>query len=605
MKLSKSYLPFKKRHIIAIDEISPERLKNLAREISKDKEDIKHTTILNFIAKSLGIGKGFSEYSKTYEQEMLPFMEKHGLKNHVDLFKPRNVGYTCITFKISKQSLSERLFNSGLSLPERVFTGYDFDYENTISDGCFYFNSKVEISFERQCEFQHLVKTQTLPDDFKLTSSHFELMPGESNLAIAHNIEIARNSVDTIVLGSGDYGNRLLKDFVLGGYDSAIKAGFNLIGDDLVYPRMQGSVIEVYDNDMESKDFKDSLKSDCLVMGLFRDRISESDIGWVNIIPFNDKLIFLQGSDGQFDIVFKNLKDTSFKHKFMNGELKIIDIPYFIEDYSFFSWLYFEYQGCIDVDTHLSEVSFYSSNGRMSNYPGADEILISYYKNNKKYIERKKSISFVDSRFVNVNVLNKSVCVSNLVSISDFNDFNDFIKDDSKYLGYRCGDDILTVNADMNKSLPASCTWFDALAYCSWYAKKYGIPVRLLTSDEYMEIRKDSVGYTPEESIHQDLFYTNPTTGKVYQKHPPYMGEFQSLLLTYREDIPTINLENGLEFLNSNDFSEWMADKTCVRSASLASFYRHGHVARSKPPLDSSGKYKHQKIGFRICYDIS
>ena len=591
MSVPKSYLPFKDYHVVQIRDISPDQLKFSAKKIKKDREKISHTSILNFVAKSFGIKGGFSAYSKVYQETILPFLLENNLTKQVDLCTPRKPGMGRL-LKISKQQVSERIFVSGSPIPKRIFTGYDFDHENTISDGFWYFNNHVQ---------DKGIFSKIIQSGYNLQSFS---EPGVCLKTVVHNLEIAKNHGDELLKGSLGYSDRSLVDFILGGYDQDIQTGFNLIGDDLVQPREKSSVIELYNNDMEAESYKESLKASCLVMDVFRQRIDSQDKGWVEIIPFNNNLVFLKGDDGEFDIVFLGLKDYEFQHKFMQGQLKIADVPYFVSDYAFKRWHYFEYKGWWERDEHESECHFYRTGGMSRSYPGSTEILSSYHKRFNGFESRVKVNNKCISGFAKIKTGSNKICISPLVSISDF---NEFLGENESYLRARVGDELSAVNADDNKALAAACTWFDALAYCSWYTSKYGIPVRLLTSTEYMDIRKDSIGFTLEESIHQDLIYTDPATKKVYEKHPPYMAEneFQSLNLTYRKDIPTLKLGNGLEFLNSNDFSEWMSDKTCVRSASLACFYRHGHVARSKPPLDSSGKYKHQKIGFRICYDIS
>lgn len=581
MQASKSYLPLKKCHIVEVDGISPEQLKLSAVKIKKDREKISHTSILNFITKSFGIKGGFSEYKKVYEQDILAFMDKHGLKEHVDLFSPRNVGDTCITFKISRQSLSERLFISDLPIPERVFTGYDFDYGTSISDGFYYFNNDLRS------------RDQPL----------FGLKPGEGLSVISSNVEIARVHGNEIIPGHLGYSNRLLKDFVLGGYDLDLDAGFNLLGDDLVFPRNQQSVIQTYNNGMEEDSYKDSLKASCLIMDLFRERIGDEGVGWVDILPFNESLIFIKGSDGQFDLIFKNLKDKSFKHEFMDGKLKISDVPYFVSDYSFKRWYYFDYKGWHEKDEHESECHYYRSGGKVSNYPGYDELLASYIKDKNLFNGKEWTYDTCIDGFTAVSIGTKKLCISDLISI---NDLNLFLNDSEDYSKYRVGDNLLTVNADADKDLPAACTWFDALAYCRWYGDKYNLPVRLLTSSEYLSLREGRIGFTMNESYRKDLLYID-STNKVFPKHPPCMSEdkFQTLKVIFRKDILRLNLKNGLSFINSNDFSEWVSDKACIRSASLKSFRGNDNINRSSPPLDSSGKYRHQKIGFRICYDIS
>ena len=338
-------------------------------------------------------------------------------------------------------------------------------------------------------------------------------------------------------------------------------------------------------------------------MELFRQRIDGQDQGWVEIMPFNNNLVFLKGRDGNFDFVYRGLKDHEFQHKFMENQLKIADVPYFVSDYAFDRWHYFEYKGWREKDNHESECHYYKMGGESSNYPGSNEILINYLKYQQLFSDQVRHYGTYQNGFLPVSLLEEEICISNLVSIKDF---NEFLSENSEYLEYRVGDAILPINSDTDEALPVACTWFDALAYCKWYGDKYKIPVRLLSSSEYLSLRKECVGLSLKDSIHEHLRYTGPNN-HVYSKHPPYMPEdsFQSLKVEYKKGISEIEHGSGLVFLNSNDFAEWVSDKACIRSASLKSFYGNDNVNRSSPPLDSSGKYKHLKIGFRICYDMS
>lgn len=590
MQASTSYLPFKNFHVVPVREISPKELKISAKKIRKDREKISHTSILNFIAKSFGVKGGFSAYTKIYEEEIVPFLLKNNLTKQADLCSLRYPGFGYPP-KVSKQKIAERIFVSGLPMPKRLFTGYDFDYANTISDGYWYFNNHVQ----NEGIFSEIIQT-----DYNLQSFS---EPGCFLKTVVHNLKIAKNHGDKILKGSLGYSDRSLEDFILGGYDQDIQTGFNLIGDDLVQPRNSPSLIELYNNDMEAESYKESLSVSCLVMEVFRQRIDGQDKGWVEIIPFNDNLVFLKGSGGEFDFVFFGQKDYEFQHKFMQGQLKIADVPYFVSDYAFNRWHYFGYKGWREKDSHESECHYYREGGKSSNYPGYDELLINYLKDHDVFSEESRKYTTYRDGFMKVPLGAKEICISNLISI---NDLSDFLSENEDYSNYRTGDDLLAVNADADRALPAACTWFDALAYCKWYGDKYKLPVRLLTSSEYLSLREGHLGYSMKDSYRKDLIYIGPDN-QAYPKHPPYMSEssFQSLKVKYRHDIPKITLDNGLVFLNSNDFSEWISDKASIRSASLKSFRGNDNINRSSPPLDSSGKYRHQKIGFRICYDIS
>jgi hypothetical protein len=126
------YLALQQCHIVEITSLEPEAIKHVAKHAREDREEIKHNTLLNAIVKSLGFKGGFASYKNHFESSLIPFMEQHGLKNQTDLISLRD---KTMWFKITPQNLSERLFFSGLELPEKVFTGYNFNYGNTMFGG--------------------------------------------------------------------------------------------------------------------------------------------------------------------------------------------------------------------------------------------------------------------------------------------------------------------------------------------------------------------------------------------------------------------------------------------------------------------------------------
>lgn len=87
---------------------------------------------------------------------------------------------------------------------------------------------------------------------------------------------------------------------------------------------------------------------------------------------------------------------------------------------------------------------------------------------------------------------------------------------------------------------------------------------------------------------------------------PPYMSihEFDNTVCQFNHSIKKITLDNHLTFYTSNHFAEWLMEKTCIRSGNMKSFHNDKYVIRSTPPLDSTGKYKHLKTGFRLCYEL-
>ena len=135
MKQPTAYLPLKKFHIIPINGLSPNEIKKSVSQVSRDREKIKHLTLLNACAKALGCKGGIAGYQSEYESRLKPFMEEHKLITHTDLVSPRYIGYGLPSFKLNYQDISERLFFSQKFIPKKLFTGYNFHYENHFDDG--------------------------------------------------------------------------------------------------------------------------------------------------------------------------------------------------------------------------------------------------------------------------------------------------------------------------------------------------------------------------------------------------------------------------------------------------------------------------------------
>lgn len=642
-----SYLPLKQFHIVPIVALDPASLKASAKKAKCDREKIKYNTLLNAIAKALGIKGGFAEYQRIYDSELVPFMKMHGMKKRVDLLKQRQKGFDTYLTDITHQDLSERLFFSGLELPEKIFTGYNFDYKHTIDDGVYYFNSKICINPKSRVlsvtEIEAICGKRDTYSPLEITESvgpynlRSMVNDGRSSAMLKsiaeHNIKIA-HSHPTIVLdcpydkkslksfldlGKKDYepdnaaiqasidqynhfASRTLLDVVVGSFINDLDLSFNLLGDSLIYPAKYPNEVELYLGNTTRASLNQDKEFVSIQFDLFRNRIALGEDGWIEVIPFSNNLIFLKGSDGQYDFVFKNQRDKCFEHQIFGKSLKRADIPSCISDYQFFRWHYFEYQGWRHMDSHNSENLFYEEGGKLpGHYPGRDAILQSYHEAKHNFIPKLKKNSAKLSGFKEVMLSSKPLMISNLITIDELYRFKE---DNSDYLDYRKGDKLDSVNAELDSSLPAAVTWFDVLAYINWFEKETNVPIRLLSLAEYEKLRAPEGIPKERVPVVSDLEFVDQF-GNVFPKHPPYMAPDAFQELTCRFGNTEMYQSNtGLKFLKSNSFAEWLQESACIRSGNLKSFYNDDFHIRSTAPLDSTGKYKGVKIGFRLCYDL-
>jgi hypothetical protein len=174
----------------------------------------------------------------------------------------------------------------------------------------------------------------------------------------------------------------------------------------------------------------------------------------------------------------------------------------------------------------------------------------------------------------------------------------------------RKGDRLSPVNNEVNRALPVTVTWYDALVYAGWFEEKTGLPVRLLSYPEYTAMRenfRESVTINGAKEKWQEdrndvVFFDSK--GIPFEDRPPYVSDFDNMVCRFNPSIKKTVLDNGLAFYLSNYFAEWLLEKACIRTGNLTSFFCDEYVIRATPPMDSTGKYKHTKIGFRLCYEL-
>ena len=599
------YLPLKKFHILPVFGLEPELIKQSVESVSRDREKIGHCTLLNALAHSLGFKGGFSGFLDTYEKILKPFMEDHNLSQYADLIEPRFPCDGASRLKHQRQDVSDRLFYGDNSIPDKIFTGYNFRYDLYFDDGIGIYNFEIDRS------------------DYGLDQNPYD----END---SSNVDVAlQNPTLPVHLKRKQLNTRSLIDIVIGGDLFYIQAGFNLLGDQLILPREKEPVFQFYNSNQSA--LSESLTHCNKKMSLFIRRIEEVNKGWVEVLSFNENLIFLKGENGEYDFIFKNQRDEEFKHQIYEPYLKRADVPKFDDEYHFKRWFYFEFKGNRQQQLHQAETEYYFSGGNACNYPGTEELLKRslYSDYAETLVDLRSSIELPNYQKIRLGN-GKYLMVSDLITIEKFKEFSIF---NSSYLEGRAKlfeqecllDNLDAVNADEDTALPVSLTWYDVMAFISWFNRKNEVETRLLTYDEFMKVspfdesKDDSLNYySPpikvirgnetidigprnEEFEYNCLSFYGENGNKIVG-HPPYMEEeaFQKIQLKF-EDVKYIE-KNGLRFIDSKNFGEWLNDKSYICCKTLTGFYNY--ISKPTPALDSTGKYKGRKIGFRLCYEL-
>ncbi|MDQ8206858.1 SUMF1/EgtB/PvdO family nonheme iron enzyme [Coraliomargarita sp. SDUM461003] len=574
------YIPFKKYHIAELSDLSPEAIKSAARTARKkynDREELKQSTALNFISKKLGATGGFAGYSKLYQSEIKPFMDQYGLKHREDLIKPRCEW--CPSVNISPAQIADQLFLGHGKQVTRLFTGYDVDWAGI--DAAFYKkqqrSSFMNISnpihrFDLVEQCNSLIREHPFEEDWYPEHPANEVI----QMIRVHLISDSRSTL------AGTYfpENEFTSERVLALYCDNTYA------------------LELHRED------RDRLLRN---LEVFRKWMAAVPMGWVDVLRFNDNLIFLRGADGAYDFLIRKAKDRPFVHQ-VGENLKQKHTPKSNDAYHYNRWLYFEYDGWKEMDAHKAEELHYAKGGTAKDYP--QDALKQYLIDQGVYTSPEKTASPSDAYqqptedFHRLTLGGRGVYVSDLISIDQF---SEFMKDPQ--CDYRLErEEVKNVECwkspNQNSSdLPASVTWCDANAYAAWVSQKCGLPVRLLKESEYYEMYKQAANpyqfkgwlYAPHCDIGPGL------EGWIAENS--HLSEYE---LTWNSTFRCEQVQHpgGVTICRNYRFGEWINERGCVvNTAFLGSLvYPELSAQRAYWSETLTGEYKLMRIGFRLCY---
>jgi len=445
MTSSVRYLPTSKFHILPIRGLSPEQLKQSAKTCMRDRETIRHNTLLNLLAKQMGFKGGFAGFAQEYERSLVPFMQAHGLRKQTDLLIPRLTPEDIPLLELSVEQVSDYLFKSGETKPEKIFTGYNFDYTSRYDD----------VEWDYNCWARTVLGEIPLPGS-------------EGCIQLLKDACSYPNKIEQ---GTG----RKLVDLVLGGgLFEQIRPIFNLLGGLLKSTDRFGPVVpELYwvgDYDPEARKRSDEAFE--LACGLFHKEITADELGWVDVLPYNESLIFLRGEDGQYDFLIKGLRANSFNHQIYAPYLRRADVPSQMNDeYHFQRWYYFEYEGWREWDEHHAEQHFYDVGGSVKTYPGKWSVLRTYFEKQGVFNPLQVKHSSQTALPFDVHLVQfetKALYVSDLIPISEVIQFSnrnpEYFEARKQVSAKEQFDNLWPMNRD-SLNLPAAVTWFDACAY--------------------------------------------------------------------------------------------------------------------------------------------
>lgn len=569
---SAKFLRFKQYHVAPLTEISVNALKEsarVARTEFRDREEIGHTTALNHIVQTLGFSGGFAAFVREGQPRLHEFMERHGLRERRELIRP-NPDMALV--RLEPRQLADRLARLGGNLPRRIFTGHDVNWYE-VNNRWFRWNPWNE--------GREVLRDGLCFDEVAQRVEEAERAEaGQGALWLEAAVAVNDPSV------------RAVADNMLGGvlleYPDRSFAEADVVAR--IYRQPTCSV----------ESFERHTRCAIDEGRIFRKWIEGLSAGWVDVIPFNERLVFLRGPAGAYDFVFSELRDTEFDHNQFEPFLRNADVPKSHDTYHFRRWLYFEYAGWLEQDRHRAEERHYADGGDRDSLPNEEELLkrhltaLGIYRAPRKTAPRRQG-------FQTLEIGGQRLNVSNLISIAQF---AEFLADNPEYARYsRANPDVdrwEPVNSDADRSLPAAVTWYDANAFAAWISKKQNLPVRLPTEAEYLAVTKNEIGSVPEAPVQSGE--PRPLLRSFW---PEGDDDFQAKRIEFNPDAMEWKAgQSGLRFLISEDFGEWLNEEaaavnTFTRASLCSAFYP---AVRGKFSARSTGQYKNKKVGFRLCY---
>jgi hypothetical protein len=523
----------------------------------------------NIVAKALGF-QDWSEYRAGYESDIVPFMQKHGLVDYapssgIDILRANH------DISFGYRDVADRLFFDTRGVVKKIFTAYKCETDNiAIYDAFLAMDESINDSNDIEYSAKR-IKSIIESNKYKSIAKRFDyLIPMD--------------------MGSF-YGYKSLVSDLFVQYQDSTKEEY--LYQNYIYP--SGLVPQ-----------EEHIK----VAKILKQQLLSIDKGWIEVIPYNDNLIFLKADDGVYDFVFRNLRDSEWKSPYTTHQKDLPSI--YNEEYDFGRWLYFGSKDksknikdkniteiLIQRDRHLSQVEFYQQY-TIREYPSSDKILREYYIAQGLYSYDKKRRDKPIDGYKKIDIDGKSLRVSGLISVGEFFEFYN-----SGYSDNRSDklDDIYNVNIEDDTSVPVSVTWSDAIAYCRYIENEYNVTARLLSECEYSYILDgfEPMADTPSMESEVRFFLDND----VLPSPPPYMNHaiFDDVVMRYAQDIE-YTTHNGIDVCTNTRLLEWSGDFRDGHAKAIYMMSPHvGHDRGYVFDVSSSYKYKYFKMGFRVCYE--
>jgi len=565
---------------------------------------LKSTSLQNSLARALG-AKSYDHWLEHEQPKIISFLAQHGLTQPADLIKweyaPGFAG------KLTARQISDRIFNSGLPLPRRIFTG-------------------VGSHLFAPSGYGRLDINEVAGKNIRTDEARYVF---------------CREHADTVLLRAEDmkgangpaYIDLTGRALMLNAVSEFVGCMYNMLGSNLVDSASGDLVMRSYN--MTEKDRAFELQ----IFELFREEIERSDEGWVEVleVPGNQNIVFLKGPKGTFDWVVRDQRDEALSSNPLYPFFNKDEIPQAMDTSQIAAHLYFTPGSWQERLEHDAENRHYETGGTAANWPGYPKLIERELVASLRAVPPRRVSGRASERFVSHRLDGYRLMVSPLITIDQFSSFlaeTDWHRkrlEKAEKAKIALERNLWSVNVGDPKDLPVSVTWLDAVAYCRDYQQRHGLPVRLLETEEWGQIvpppleelsRRDRIfepidpkflkryslknGELPDEPIYEELGWGMfDGDGKLCKHSPPHFYRPERTVSFGSNLHWTFNSE-GLPFISQMGFGEWLsplqnrsAPAACVATGQAVA---GGPIERDLLPVHQALRYKFVKIGFRLCY---
>ena len=357
------FFPFREMDYIGISDISEVALKDCAKTLGciRDGEDrrIGHLTALDHIAKSLGFKGGWGGLKAA-----MPHLEKFKAENGLiklsnffarDYFvhQPTRPFSNWETIRKEERSYEEsryplfndlftdyqqiagRLFYCDSPKPKRIFLNHDITFDELVD-----------------AVFRNSVSPFYLIVGKYAASILFDDKTDYAAVAISHReweqLKERGTSQDKY-----DYVHVLITDG-FGKFSTSFHRSFYhidyLIGDQFTDIDGEINFYPIFNrrNDREEEKVKSEINVQRKALMLIPEY-------WVDVIPYNDNLIFFRKPNGDFDFIFKNIRSCLPYGFSLTKFLSEDEFPWFN------NYIYYHYEGFLDKDILVSHREYYKT----------------------------------------------------------------------------------------------------------------------------------------------------------------------------------------------------------------------------------------------------